>query len=507
LYETTGYGKLQRALSSSMSRPTRGQSVPFLIGGAAFLASTVAAGMLGLRFDATPVGFLWQYLDADILQHDLLRGLYYLHSQPPLFNLYLGVVLKLFPTAAAAAFSVGHQAVALALLIGVAWVLRQLQVPNLITALLCLLLALHPTFLVHGRWLFYTLPVGLLLILSAAALLRYCAGGRAAWAHTFCWLTATLMLTRAIFHPVWFVATLSVICLLIAPRLRRRLLVSAIVPLLVVNLWYLKNLELVGMYSASSWLGMNLRRTLGLAPAEQAALLKAGRLPAVWAEVNGFPLDLDRYPDYLTPAALPLHRAIDAAYKANGYWNFNHRAYARISRDMLRGDVEFIKSYPTRYALRVLDALRLFLQPGPRFVIIDRYYPQTFGTAVARYRDVANTFLFLQPVVSEAPSSFTWLATPNLLWVGFPVLVLFGVMCTIGHPRIVLSGAPAHARPVIAYLTATVIWFTLCSTLFEFGENDRMRIEIDPVLVVLLGCALSALYTATTGRSVLHRAQ
>ena len=36
-----------------------------------------------------------QYLDPLLLKSDLLKSLFYLHSQPPIFNLFLGIVLKL----------------------------------------------------------------------------------------------------------------------------------------------------------------------------------------------------------------------------------------------------------------------------------------------------------------------------------------------------------------------------------------------------------------------------
>lgn len=464
------------------------------------MVSSVLACALGLHFDATPVAYLWQCLDEEVLRHDLLRGVWYLHSQPPLFNLFLGIVLKLFPTSAPLAFAVVYQGVGLAVLIAVAWLLRHLAVSDWITTALCLLLAVHPTFMVHTRWLFYTLPVALVLLLSAIALLRYCANGTAASAHAFSWLAAALMLTRAPFHPLWFLAILAVECRLLARRWRRPLLVSAIVPLLVVNLWYLKNFELVGTYSASSWLGMNLRRGLGISRDEQAALLAAGRLPLVWAaERSGFPRDLARYPQYLDPRTPPLHPALDAAVKRNGLPNFNHRAYARIAQDMLRGDVAYISTYPGRYLHRVLDAWRLFLQPGPRLIIIDPYYPRTFGAAVAHYRDGVNRLLFLSPVVAETLSPAPYLLSHNLLWIGFPVVLFFGFAQVFRGSD---TGALERAthRAVLAYLSMTALWFGLVSNLFEFGENDRIRIEIDPVLIVLLGCAISSVAGWCRGR-------
>src|SRR5208282_3005005 len=56
-------------------------------------------GIRFLGFDKLPV-FL-QYIDPPLLKHDLLASLYY-SSFPPLFNLIIGVLLKLFGESPAA---------------------------------------------------------------------------------------------------------------------------------------------------------------------------------------------------------------------------------------------------------------------------------------------------------------------------------------------------------------------------------------------------------------------
>ena len=62
----------------------------------AFAVSRVAAYAAGVRFDVTPLDDFWQFVEPDLLRTRLLESLYYLHSQPPLFNLALGVGLKVF---------------------------------------------------------------------------------------------------------------------------------------------------------------------------------------------------------------------------------------------------------------------------------------------------------------------------------------------------------------------------------------------------------------------------
>jgi len=47
-----------------------------------------------VRFDASTLPWLWQFLDPEWLRTDLPRSLW-LHAQLPLFNAFLGIVLKL----------------------------------------------------------------------------------------------------------------------------------------------------------------------------------------------------------------------------------------------------------------------------------------------------------------------------------------------------------------------------------------------------------------------------
>ena len=82
-----------------------------------FVLSRIIYYLLGVRFDARPVLHFFQFVDPELLKHRLLESLYYLHIQPPGFNFYVGVVLKLFPNAYPAVF----QAIHLALGISICW--------------------------------------------------------------------------------------------------------------------------------------------------------------------------------------------------------------------------------------------------------------------------------------------------------------------------------------------------------------------------------------------------
>lgn len=62
-----------------------------------FAVSRLGYYLLGVRFDARPVLHYYQFVDPELLKHRLVESLFYLHIQPPGWNLYIGAVLKFFP--------------------------------------------------------------------------------------------------------------------------------------------------------------------------------------------------------------------------------------------------------------------------------------------------------------------------------------------------------------------------------------------------------------------------
>lgn len=449
----------------------------------AFILSEAMARALGVRFADNTLGTLYQYLDPEILRNDLARGLYYLHAQPPLFNLFLGWVLKLFPGVSRSAFSVIYGLAGLAMLMGMAWLMDRLGVSRVVNAALCLVTASTPNFIVYRYWLFYTLPVAFLLVAGAILLAKYVESGRAALAHGFSWCAAILMMTRAVYHPVWLLAVLAVASLLLGRPKRKTLLVSAIVPLVVVHLWFLKSYVQVENFGSSSWLGMNLAKRWPLSQTEMADLYRDGHLPSVWHRRPFREPDELRHYGYFGESS-HVHPALDAPYKSNGEPNFNHRDYARISREMLRGDLYLISHFPGRYLERFSTALLLYLQPGPNSVhfLVDYDFSR-----VHRLKDWLTRYVFLggrieRPIRMLEPSF-------NLIMVGFLVLVIFG--CVASFRR---KGGDPDGRPVFAYMVLTIVWVTLTTNLIEIGENDRMRWEVEPFLVILSGCLASSIW-------------
>src|SRR5262245_43692814 len=133
----------------------------------AFVVSrAVYAKVLNVTFDATSLPYYVQYLDPALLKEDLLRSLLNLHSQPPAFNLFLGLVLKAFPHQHDAVFHL----VSLAGGLLMAWVsyltMVSFGVRHVIAAAITIVAMCEPTTVLYEHWLFYTYPVMVILLLT-----------------------------------------------------------------------------------------------------------------------------------------------------------------------------------------------------------------------------------------------------------------------------------------------------------------------------------------------------
>ena len=62
---------------------------------AVFVVSRYVYWRAGVRFDSWALTNSWQLLPQDLLRNDLVRASGDLHSQPPLWNAFIGVTLQL----------------------------------------------------------------------------------------------------------------------------------------------------------------------------------------------------------------------------------------------------------------------------------------------------------------------------------------------------------------------------------------------------------------------------
>jgi len=454
---------------------------------AAFAATRLVARVgFGLRFESATLGY-WQVLDVPLLRGDLLRSLFYLHGQPPLYNLALGIVLKWFPEALT---PVVFEAVFLALgylgIVGIYALLVELGTPRNAALAVALLQTLSTTWLVYESWLFYTLPTAVLVTWAAVWLAR-AARGRSGAAAGFAAAVAALSWIRATYHPAWVVAALALLLFAVrgsAPGVRAAAWRSSLAALALAVALPAKNYFLLGSFSTSTWLGMNLARmtTEPLDEATREDWVRTGELEP-FARVAPFS-PLSDYPEELRapPPGLPAHSALVAPSKADGSTNFNHAAYVGIGRAYQRAALVVMRKRPDVYLGRVRRALRTWLRPPTDYIYV---VPQR-----------------------EALREWDRLHSRILLWSAGdrrragPTLVLLPA-AALFLAALLLRSPPQRRRLLllVAFPVLAIAWNAIVGNLVDVEENNRFRVEVEGLMVALGSWGLIEVARLAAGRS------
>jgi hypothetical protein len=438
----------------------------------------------GVRFDASWLPDLWQFVDPELLRQDLARSLFYLHSQPPLFNAFLGVVLKLTPVSAEQAVFWGcFLSLGIVLHVALYALVRGIGAGPISAAAAALLFSISPAVICYENWLFYSYPVAVGLTAAAALVHRYVAQrGVAAGLLAFS-LVAAVALTHAFFHLAWCLAVLGIV-LAAVPRAGRRRSLAVATPLLLVLALYAKNAVVFGQFAASySWMAMNLASvTLDNAPdAERASLVRDGTLSPV-AKVPPFS-PLEDYPRELPPTPRSGVPVLDLRTKLSGTSNFHNLAYLEISRRYLRDAIVFVRLRPELYLRNVANGFGIFTLPATQYLFLgpnrvrlsswDRLWRIFPGGSLAALRGVPPRALDVSNLRQLAESAqWLWMALLLFALVGSALEGVRGLRAPRSRPRAAL----------LLFVALCLAYVTLPGNLVELGENNRFRFVIDPLI-------------------------
>ncbi len=463
---------------------------------ALFGLSRLAFHLKGVRFDASTLGWYWQFLDPLLLRHRLAESLFYLHSQPPLFNLFLGGVLKLSPPPAASTFHAAYLLLGLALYATVFALMRRLGVSTPLALLVSTWFMLSPSFILYQHFLFYTIPAAALLALSVLLSYEVLDKQRASLALLFFLVVFMLCTLRATYHLLYYLLLLGALLLLCA-RSRKMILLTALLPLLLLSSLYLKNLALFGSFSLSSWMGMNLAsNTVERMPLEDRRRLVAEKKLSPVTLTWRFNT-LDSYPQqYRRDDSFPTIPALRQVTKSTGANNYNHLAYISISRQYLQDDIYIILHHPRVFLKGLACSWVCYFQSASNYRILTRnrdhialmegIYDHIFYGVLpwSIWRPLQSKLIPEHfPRRRPMPRPFPFLI------IGLPLLLLLSLRLAANpqHARVALT---RNQRALIFFLCFNIIYAALIGNLFEGGENHRFRFETDPLYVVLLGLLL-----------------
>jgi len=494
--------------------PPRGASTkaarrrPLVILAACFLISRLAYLAAGVRFDMAPLrgGWIndpWQLLDHQQLQHHLVVSVWNLNSQPPLFNVFCGVLLKLpygiqEPVAALTFLALG-----LVMVLSVYSIMVELRVVKWLALVVTVLVIVDPAYILYENWLSYGYPTAACLSVSALCLIRYVRTRERRWGIGFFSALALVALWNSTYQLIWLAAALVLVLLAIRSQWRSVLAV-AVLPLLVIVGWVAKDAAQVGTVTTSSWLGMNLTRTTldTASPAQLKAMVRQHILTPL-AEENAF-APVSAYVPRYTKAIHTGLAVLDAPYKSDMAPNYNNPIYPVISRQYLHEDLAFIRARPGKYAITVVNAAKQWSTPPDEydFVRINRARISTWANLFDRtvlLRPAADpTHVIGTTSPHEGPGA-AQLSYVNIL---IYACAIFGSPFLAWRRRKSDPGAAA----TMAFLWMTTVYAFVTTSLLEFGENQRFAMELGPLPLIAAIVVIASLVGALPARFSWRRA-
>jgi len=468
---------------------------PLLAVTAAFGISRIGYHVAGVRFDASSLPWFWQFIDPALLKANLWQSLWYLHSQPPMFNLFLGIVLNLFPGHESAAFAVCYLLFGLIFAVTLFLLLRGFGASDVLSAVAAAVYVASPTVVLYENWLFYAYPVTVLLLLAALFWQRFVQGGRFRDALLVFVCAASLALTWSLFHVVWLLA-LAFALVLVRRQDWRKVLAAGAVPVLIVGSWYGKNLVQFGQFTGSTWFGMNFSRMTNnaLTKQERQALYYNGAVSAV-SFYQPFRIPATYYGAVAKPqpTGIPV---LDQEIKPSGSPNFNNAVFIAVSRQFGDDALRILGAYPAAYLRSLLESYLLAFQPASVNPYLDANIAYISG--LVRIESMAVDGRFGHRTASETEPLRNWLH--RVTAVGWFLILAYAFVLVVA---LILLFRPSSLLPSLSslfFLWFNVAWMTFVSNALEVSENNRFRFTTDPLVLTCLVAVTAACVEGLSSR-------
>lgn len=464
---------------------------PALVLVAFYALVRLAVLALGMRFDADNLTSWMQIADVALLRDHLFRTLWYLHTQPPLFNLLVGVALRFGPTGMLWVLGLVFGAVTLGGILAFHGLARDLTGRPRLALLVSAWLCVSPAVLLFSQKLYYDGMVPWLLCMTIWGLHAGIARRSLGWLVFGFAMLATTTLLRSMIHPVLFLAV-ALIYLVPARGRRLRIAAAAVLPGTAIGAVLVKNLVVFGSVSLSSWAPLQLDHTTvdRLPMTTRVALIREGRL-SHYAVVDGFsppPVYLAMMP----PVAPTGEPSLDNLRKSTGEDNWNHILYTRLGKARMHDALVGLATDPLGYVKLLGTSLYHFHRPPSEFKGLERNL-----AVIAPWERAGNAVIGLQPAAwfggtldrARPQAPLLQIAYAELLvTAGFLAFAALLGRRLLGDLRARRLPPPADATPAAIALFG--LWVIVISSSFDVWENNRARFDIAPVL--LLGALVLA---------------
>jgi hypothetical protein len=468
---------------------------------AAFAISRILYYWAGIRFDAARVVENWQYIDPTLMQHRLFESLYYLHMQPPGFNLAIGLVVKLFPNSYGTVLQICYIAMGVAIALALLRLLRLLRVNEWAAAVLTILFTVNPGCVLYENLAIYEYPILLLLLAAAITLFRLVQEPSVMRSIGFYACICGLVMIRNQFHLV-YVVLITIVLLAVMGNARKAVLAGSLPVIALILALYVKNWILFGAFTASTWAGMNtgVITTFQLTPEEADRLVKSGIVTPL-AKIPPFS-GLNLYAGIVELAPKTGIPVLDEE-GTQFHPNFNNPTYLKLADLYVANSKAILRHYPQAYLRSVVIAWFTYFLPTSDMHSFDiqrrniHTFDRVFNTVFfGQFRTVDDRRQLR--VIKASGKGFTLpLYTGTFLIVILPALMLWAV-AQLGVRRL-RERLTTEEAVVLGFMVFTILFVTAVSNLLSSFENNRYRFIVDGYYTALAGMAITAILARWRG--------
>lgn len=484
-----------------------GKAEPPVIAGCGWLAVYVLLVLTGQTFDTRYLNFGWQLVPWDVLSANPWSSVWYLHIQPPLWNLTLGVAAWASPfsdglTLQFLMAGFGCLAAGCAALLG-----QRLGLSRGASIAVALVATLHPETLKGAFEPTYELPVAALLlaVLSSMAPGNDNESSRHASRRivVLAVLVTAVTMTRSLYHPVWALLLLGIALFFSRQRLTRRQIVGVLaIPIVVIGGWTAKNQVMFGQANLSSWFGMNLQRAvIPVLDLEDLQEMRARQQVSEIAIIGPFG-NYALYEDAVDPCQpRRSHRALSEPIRTTDQWspNFNFECFLPIFEQAGRDAWAVIREHPDAWLEGRLWSLRstasVAVTPAESPSSLMRGLDQIYSWVRLDYGGVLSTRGWGTPIYGQltAPVDFGLVLVPVYL-----VVALVGIAPIVRR----VLGRPMSGNGLVLVAGSITVAFTvLVGAVAELGEQARFRTMTDPIALVIVAAVAASVIRRRRSRS------
>ncbi len=465
-----------------------------------FIFSRWILWLIGIRFDATSLDSYIQYLDPAQLQNNLIQSIFYLHVQPPGFNFFLGVILKLFPQHYVLAFECIYQTMGLVFFTSLYHLLTKLNVRRSIALILVSIFMISPSVILYEYWLFYTYPIAVLIALSALFFHRYLSVGRLIDASLFSACIGGLVFIRGTYHWLWFLGWVIVVFKITK---NNKIFLAALIPFILIFTLCIKNFIFFKSFSTSSTTMADLQlASVAFSDASKEQILplvKEGKLSmATISEIDDFE-KMGTWSSQnmnIPKSNIPV---LDNIKKSSGFPNFNSLHHVLTTQLFKTDALMILKLHPVNYLKALARAFSVYFFPGPTDApLFNRQYIQTyenyFNALFIHLNNINDHQLYSIKLRGIGDyKSITWDHLSRIFF-GCTVIIYAG-MFYFGWRTIWKAKEENRINfYTLIYIVINILYTCLINNVFSSFSNNRYRFEIDAFYLILLGILLSQIF-------------